>query len=283
MLRFKLIPFLALSILSAPVSTPKSYAQNLLPNYIFDISAVRSAHSDNEFAIRLASQTTMTGCYDVTEPTIKKVDAGAVVYVTLDGGDITPAKKPSYGLSSCTMQSGAPFTDIPFDAETLRENSTYKIEIKSKAAGKLYDIQLKHGAEKLTLETELKTPVNIPRHEKEKTLYLWDYPQKTVVLSANGIDKNMNRLKELKSFASSNGLIPLHEILESFPQPRPNSKELFYVDTKDMLQDALQNASLGKSISIGFIEDSTNQTIPNNPFEQDSRINIFARQLTIHD
>jgi len=203
-----------------------------------------------------------------------------VIYVKLEEGEINMNKKPSYGHFECQMTSGAAYTDIPFNKNDLIDNGVNKIEIKSKNAGKLFDIKIIPSDSKITLETELKTPVRVTEDEKKKKLHYWFYPKNTVVLSVHGMQRDPDSMAKLKTFALGRGLIPLHDTLDGFPMPKPDAKELFYIDNANLLKNVQDSE---KPIVIGNISKTEQFEGPQGAYEKAKQVSVFARALSIND
>ena len=263
------------------ISPSHATEANLMPNYFYKIDVVRTDTAKNEdFKIRLTSPSAVTGCYEAKPATYEIVDAGAVLYVKLEESNLALNTKPSYGHFECSLNTGSAYTDIAFNTNQLTQNNTYKIEIKSDTVGKLFDVKVEPGDDKLTLHTELKTPVRLPASEMKKTHNFWYYPDNSVVLSTPGLGTNTDEMEKLKAFALGRGLTPMHETLDGFPAPLSNDKELFYVDHKKLFQDNLKS---DKPTIVGSISTTEQAFGPQGAYDKPKKVSVFARAIGVND
>ena len=77
---------------------------------------------DGDFIIRLSTAFAVSGCYSLTEPEIKEVDAGAVIYIDVKESQLEMDDSTSYDQFGCDVQSGSGYTDIPMNKNKLHEN-----------------------------------------------------------------------------------------------------------------------------------------------------------------
>ena len=270
----------ALTVLQLAPAGNQASAQGvaLMPNYYYDISVIRpETPDDGDFTIRLTSPAAMTGCFKANAANVEMIDAGAVVFVKLEEGDIEIDRKTTYDQFGCDMSSGAQYTDLTFNKNTLEQNGTNKIAISSKSIGKLFDIDVVTYDNKIILDSELKTGVRLPQHEKEKTITHWFYPVNTVLVFANSLNKNPEMKKQINAVAASRGLTPLDMMLDGFKSP---DKYLYFVDTKNVLGDTLNNKD---TIVIGNITTSETYQGANGPYQKRAKQAVFVRRPTIKD
>ncbi|NCT40374.1 MAG: hypothetical protein GW778_01765 [Alphaproteobacteria bacterium] len=265
----------------AALNRAQAEGVKMMPNYYYDINVVRPTDTanakDGDFSIRLTSPGAMTGCYKINPANIEIVDAGAVIFVKLEEGDVELEKTTNYGQFGCEMTSGSQYIDIPFNKDKLAQNNTDKITISSKTIGKLFDIKVETSEHKVTLETELKTGVRLPDSKKKKIIDHWFYPDNTIIVFANNMDKNPDILKQVKVVAGNRGLTPMNIELKGF---EPSDEKLFFIDTKNIFSDAFDEKS---TISIGHVTTSEEYHGANGPYIKKSKQAVFARKPNSKD
>ena len=142
-----------------------SDAVSVMPNYYYDLTVTRApTHADGDFTIRLTSPSSVTGCMEVKAPTISVIDAGAVLYMTLEEGAVETTQGKRYSQHDCTLNAGPSYAEITLNKNKLQQNGTYKIDLKSKIAGRLFDVQISTDTDSVTLDSTLKMPTNNPSH-----------------------------------------------------------------------------------------------------------------------
>ena len=253
-------------------------AENVMPNYYYDISLTRApTHADGDFTIRLTSPAAVTGCMEVEAPTIDVIDAEAVLYMTLEEGSVTAKQKKRYGQFDCDMMSGPSYAEITLNKNTIAENGTYKIDIKSKESGRLFDITVETDDNSVTLHTELKTLIPGPNYPAKQILKHWFYPENTIIVQAYGMDKDPDIKRKASVVAASRGLTPLDTFLDGFENP---DKKLYFVDSKDILGDTL---NMNNTITIGNITTSETYMGAGGAYQKEKKQAVFAKRPSIHD
>lgn len=255
-----------------------AHASNIMPNYYYDIRITRApTHADGDFTIRLTSPSMVTGCVEISAPTIDIIDAGAVLYMTLEEGSVGTKEKKRYGQFDCDKSAAPSYAEITLNKNTLKENGTYKIDIKSKEAGRLFDIKVETDENSVTLHTELKTPVTPPNVEKKKILKHWFYPDNTIIVFAHGMDRDPDIRRKAANIAASRGLTPLDTFLDGFSSP---TKQLFFVDSKNVLNETL---GMDNTVTIGNITASETYMGAGGAYQKEKQQAVFAKRPSIHD
>lgn len=255
-----------------------SNAISVMPNYYYDLTVTRAAtHADGDFTIRLTSPSSVTGCMEVTAPTISVIDAGAVLYMTLEEGSVTTTQGKRYGQYDCKVSAGPSYAEITLNKNKLKQNGTYKIDIKSKIAGRLFDVQISTDTNSVTLDSTLKMPTQNPSHTKHQIIQHWFLPDDTIIVSSQNMKRNTGIKSKVETLAESRGLKPLSSILSGFNNP---ANKLYFVDTQKALNENLEG---GNTITIGDITMSEDFRGSNGTYQTQKKQAVFAKRPSIHE
>lgn len=258
--------------------SPLAHASNLMPNHYYAISTVKApGDADGDFLIRLTSPASMTGCLNIEKPEISIIDAGAVLYMTIEEGNVQMKEKKRYGQFDCDLKAGPSYAEIELNKYELEEKGTYKIDIKSKQSGRVFDIEVKTGDNFVELDTKLETTYAPPSVEREKVLKHWFYPDNTVIVFTHGMKQDEELARKAGNIAASKGLTPLDTILEGFENPEG---KLYFVDTKDVLKDQLGK---NNTITIGGIPKKENYYTASGSSQRETTQPVMTRRPSIHE
>ena len=255
-----------------------SDAISVMPNYYYDLSITRAPTSaDGDFTIRLTSPSSVTGCMEVTAPTIKTIDAGAVLYMTLEEGTVSATQGKRYGQHDCNLNAGPSYAEVTLNKNKIEKNGTYKIDIKSKSAGRLFDIKLSTDANSVTLDSTLKMPTSNPNHTTHQIMQHWFLPDDTIIVSSQNMKRNKDIKNKVKDLAQSRGLKPLGSILNGFNNP---VDKLYYVDTQKALNETLKD---GNAVPIGEITTADDFRGTNGAYKAQKKQTVFAKRPSIYE
>lgn len=277
----RFLTFITILSTLPPLAT-QSHAQSVMPNNYYDLSVVRGDnYEDGDFNIRLTSPTSVSGCVKIEPPRIETIDAGPVLYMTLKEGAVRAQEERRFTQSGgCTMNSGPSFVDIPLNKNTIEENGIKRIDLKSNAAGKLFDIALSTSENKVRIDSQLKAPVTDDRIEKHKIIDHWFYPKNTLVIFTPDMEKSSEKQEQLKEFAMGLGMMPLGSIIPDYTPAQMDVKQLFFVDVKDNLGEDLGPKN---TITIGTIKDFETYQGPTGEYQKATNQTVFARRVGKYD
>ena len=279
-MRFLAVFILTLCAVQITFASKTVHAQGLkmMPNYYYEIDILRPVNgSPGDFIIRLDSPAAMTGCFSTNPADIEMIDAGAVMFVKLEEGDIEINKPTNYNQFGCEMNSGTQHIDLKLNKNDLEQSGTNKIAISNKNVGKLFDIELDIQDNKIIFDSELKSGARVSREKAEQTFTHWFYPVNTILVFANGMQKDPEIRKQAKIAAASRGFTELDIMLKGFESP---DDYLYFVDTKNILGDTLDDRT---PIVIGTITTSETYQGADGPYEKRSKQSVFARRPLPND
>lgn len=248
-----------------------SNAVSVMPNYYYDLTVTRApTHADGDFTIRLTSPSSVSGCMEVTAPTIDVVDEGAVLYMTLEEGYISTTQGKRYDQYDCKVNAGPSYAEITLNKNKLAQNGAYKIDLKSKAAGRLFEIKISTDEHSVTLDSTLKMPTQNPSHTKRQTIHHWFLPDNAVIISSQGMKKNAGIKEKVETLAKNRGLKPLTSIIPNFHNP---ADKLYFIDSQKALNE---NLGADNTITIGNITFS-------DKYKVQKKQAVFAKRPSIHE
>lgn len=150
---------------------------------------------------------------------------------TVDGRDM-----PRYPHYQCNTTPQQPSVTVNLSKELLEENNVKKIRFKAGKSAETYLVKVTDNYIQLTPENR-RYPQDIANRFRpmevngvNTTMKLWFYPENTVILTADGTDKDITLENRLYDLARSKGLTPLNEVVPEHDTFRKAPGQHYFVD-----------------------------------------------------
>jgi len=264
-------------ILGVPKAAHAQDKIALAPNFHYNISTVRLDNAaPGDFTIRLTSAISVSGCYETTKPKIEMLNAGTIIFVTIEEGEIKLPESRQYGHHECSKSAAQPAIDLTFNKAQLMSSGTQKIDIKNKSVGKLFDVKLDISDNKATLHTKLEALGGALAETKDaqKVMHHWFYPDNTYIIEFDHIEYTDDLPAKISTLAQSKNLTPLNEVLDGFKQPVANKGQVFVVGNGETFTEGN---------ILGQITQAEDRLGINGPEMAEREHNVFIRKPGLYD
>ncbi len=142
-------------------------------------------------------------------------------------------RNPHYECNTAPQQAGA---SINLSKELLQENNVKKVKFKVGKSSETFLVKLTDSYIQLTPDNNRNPQSCCNRFRPlevngvANTLKFWFYPENTVILTADGTDKDITLESRLMELARSKGLTPLDEVMPDHVNFRKQPNRYYFVD-----------------------------------------------------
>ena len=196
----------------------------------------------DQFRMNLSVSQAGTGCMKLNNPGYSTKFISGTMEITMGARTTDERNMPQYAHFECNLAEQESAASIVLGKQLLQENGVKKIRFR--APGSIENFEVKMGDNYIQLLPANNRAPDTMRFKARKItdianpLKLWFYPENTVILTAEGADKDVVLAGRIKEMAARFGLEPLETIIPSHKSTHRNINGFYFIDTKGQYKDA---------------------------------------------
>ena len=259
-------------------TNPVYYSGQAIPPGVYSLFLITPDAADPDTVIlRLTSNTSVTGCANVTPPTVKQTVKGPNLWLEITDSAVEIDRSVRYAHFQCNTGRQYAGTDIVLNRTQLLADGISKIALRSPLGTDFYDVEIGDHSIHLSPKSQ-KYFKPLYASNRPDPLTYWFYPTNTVVLSV--LDEPQNLNEAITDFAQGLGLVPLESMIPDFMPRLPTANTLYFTapdDARITLPDAGQNLTLGQ------IEAPRTFYGSGGTYQKPTQVAVFARRPGLED
>lgn len=189
------------------------------------------------FVLFMSATNSFVGCLKIINPKHStEFDENGTMTIKMEKYIIDARDMPRYAHYECNTAPQEAVVRINLSKELLRENNVKKIKFRTGKTSEFFLVKLTDNYVQLTPESRHHPQSCCNRFRPLEvngvatTMKLWFYPENTVILTADGTDKDITLENRLMELARSKGLTPLADIMPDHVNFRKQPNRYYFVD-----------------------------------------------------
>lgn len=187
------------------------------------------------FLLSMIGSQSFVSCMKVHAPKFStEFNQSGIMTVKIEKFRVDKRDMPRYPHYECNTAPQQITMNVNLSKDLLQENNVKKIKFKMGKSSETYLVKVTDHYVQLTPESR-----NYPQMLRIRplevngvatTMKLWFYPENTVILSADGADKDITLEGRLLELASAKGLTPLGDVIPEHTTFRKAAGHYYFVD-----------------------------------------------------
>lgn len=189
------------------------------------------------FVLYMSATKSLVSCVKILNPKFAtEFNANGTMTITMEKYTVDARDMPRYPHYQCNTTPQQPGVYVNLSKELLQENNVKKIKFKVAKTSETYLVKVTDNYIQLTPETR-RAPQDLANRFRplevngvNTTMKLWFYPENTVILTADGTDKDITLESRLMELARAKGLTPLTDVMPEHATFRKPAGQYYFVD-----------------------------------------------------
>ena len=162
--------------------------------------------------------------------------------ITMGARTTDERNMPQYAHFECNLAEQESAANIILSKQLLRDNNVKRIRFRAPGTVELFEVKMDDNYIQLVPANNRKPSTMRFRARKindiNNPLKFWFYPENTVILSAEGMDKDVVLAGRVTELAARLGLAPLETTMPTHKSTHKTGSGLYFVDTKSHYANA---------------------------------------------